>query len=120
MQALIEGGYLNFTKNLEEDEYQLESIPMTYTDLLPHLIANQLVKLIVLEPLTPPFPEWYNLDAHCEYHARIPSHLTEHCTPFKDEMQRLIKLGTLSFAVVEQLINGAAEEDIAITLTTSN
>ena len=40
VQALIEGGYLNFAKNSEEEEYQLESIPMTYTDLFPHLIAN--------------------------------------------------------------------------------
>ena len=58
---------------------------MTYTDLFPHLIANQLVKPIVLEPLTPSFPEWHNLDAHCEYHAEIPSHLIEDCAPFKDE-----------------------------------
>ena len=120
MQALIEGGYLNFAKKSKKEKYQLESIPMTYTDLFPHLIANQLVKSIVLEPLTQPFLEWYNLDAYYDYHVGIPGYSIEDCAPFKNEVQRLIKSSVLSFAVVEQLINGVAKEDIAIALTTSN
>ena len=88
--------------------------------LFPHLIANQFVKPIVLEPLTSPFPEWYNLDAYCEYHAKNPGHSIEDYAPFKDEVQRLIKLGALSFVVVEQLINGVIKEERATTLTISN
>ena len=75
---------------------------------------------IILEPLTPFFPEWYNADAHCEYHAGIPSHSTENCAPFKDEVQRLIKLSVLSFTVVKQSISGVVEKDIAMVLTTFN
>ncbi|XWS65230.1 hypothetical protein CRYUN_Cryun05aG0074500 [Craigia yunnanensis] len=56
---------------------------MTYTELLPHLIANHLVKSVGLTPLTPPFPKWYDPYAHCKYHVRIPSHSTKDCTPFK-------------------------------------
>ena len=96
----MEGGYLNFTKKLEEEEYQWESILMTYNDLLPHLIANQFVKPIVLEPLTPPFLEWYNPDAHCEYHARVLGHSIEDCALSKDEVQKLIESGVLSFTVM--------------------
>ena len=93
---------------------------MTYTDLFPHLIANQLVKSIVLEPLTQPFLEWYILDAYYDYHVGIPGYSIEDCAPFKNEVQRLIKSSALSFVVMEQLINEAVEKDIAITLTTSN
>ena len=60
--------------------------------LFPHLIANQFVKPIVLEPLTSPFLEWYNLDAYCEYHAKIPGHSIDDHAPFKDEVQRLIEV----------------------------
>ena len=40
VQALMERGYLNFEKKSEEGLCQVESIPITYTDLFPHLIAN--------------------------------------------------------------------------------
>ena len=59
------------------------------------------MKLIVLEPLTLPFPKWYNLNAHYEYHAGTLGHSTEDYALFKDEVKRLIKLGVLSFVVVE-------------------
>ena len=74
---------------------------MTYTNLFPYLIANQLVKLIVLKPLTPPFLKCYNLDAHYEYHVGVPSHSIEDYALFKDEVQKLIELGVLSFAIME-------------------
>ena len=48
VQGLMERGYLNFEKGLEEGLCQIESIPMTYTNLFPHLIANQMVKSVVL------------------------------------------------------------------------
>ena len=90
MQALIERGYLNFEKKLEEEECQTKSIPVTYTGLFSHLIANQPVEPIVSEPLTPLFSKWYNLDADYEYHGEIPSHSIKDCVLFKDEVQKLI------------------------------
>ena len=74
---------------------------MTYTNLFPHLVANQFMKTMVLEPLTSPFLEWYNPDAHCEYHARVLGHSIEDCALSKDEVQKLIELGVLSFTIVE-------------------
>ncbi|XWS60758.1 hypothetical protein CRYUN_Cryun07bG0063800 [Craigia yunnanensis] len=93
---------------------------MTHTDLFPHLIANQLMKLVVLEPQTPSFPKWYNPGACYEYHARILGHSIEDCALFKHEVQRLIESDVLSFIVMEQLINRVAEEDRATSLTSSN
>ena len=83
----MERGYLNFEKELEEGLCQIESIPMTYTDLFPRLITNQMVKSIVSEPL---FLKWYNPKAHYEYHGGMLGHSIEDCIPFKDEVQKLI------------------------------
>ena len=96
----------------------MKSISMTYTDLFPHLIANQLVEPIALESLTPSFSEWYNPDAHYVYHVGILGHLIEDCAPFKDKVQRLIQSSVLSFVMEEQLISEAIEEDIVVVITT--
>ncbi|XWS41133.1 hypothetical protein CRYUN_Cryun17cG0054000 [Craigia yunnanensis] len=53
---------------------------MTYIDLFLYIIVNQFVKLMVLGPLTPPFPKWYNPNTHCEYHAGVPGYSIEDCT----------------------------------------
>ncbi|XWS10500.1 hypothetical protein CRYUN_Cryun39dG0084700 [Craigia yunnanensis] len=60
---------------------------MTYKELLPYLIANHLVKPVVLTPLTPPFQKWYDFNAHCEYHVGITGHSIEDCTIFKYKVQ---------------------------------
>ena len=70
---------------------------MTYTELLHKLIANHIVVPIVLKPLTPPYPKWYNPNAHYEYHSGISSHSTEDCNPFKYKVQGLVRLGALNF-----------------------
>ena len=46
----MERGYLNFERGSEEGFCQIESIPTTYADLFPHLIANQMVNPVVSEP----------------------------------------------------------------------
>ena len=82
---------------LKKEKYRLDPIPMTYTELLHRLIANHIVVPIVLKPLTPPYPKWYDLNAHCEYHARILGHSIEDCTSFKYKVQRLVRSGALNF-----------------------
>ncbi|XP_017985253.1 PREDICTED: uncharacterized protein LOC108663874, partial [Theobroma cacao] len=49
------------------------------------------------EPLRPPFPKWYNPNAHCDYHFGIQGHSTENCTALKYKVQALIKAGLLNF-----------------------
>ena len=53
VQAFMERGYLNFEKGSKEGLCQTELIFMTYTDLFPHLIANQMVKSVVSISLFP-------------------------------------------------------------------
>ena len=82
---------------LKKEKYRLHLIPLTYTELLPKLIANHIVVPVVLKPLTPPYPKWYDPNAHYEYHIEIPGHSTEDCTPFKYKVQGLVRLDALNF-----------------------
>ena len=71
----------NSRNNLEKprknrDKKRLEPIPITYTELLPKLLAKQLVALSCVLPLKPPFPKSYNPNVHCDYHAGNSGHLT--------------------------------------------
>ncbi|XWS73506.1 hypothetical protein CRYUN_Cryun02cG0135200 [Craigia yunnanensis] len=81
----------------KKKKYQLDPIPMTYTELLPQLFVNHLIVSVILKYLTSPYPKWYDPNAHYEYHARIPGHLIEDCTPFKYMVQRLVRSGALNF-----------------------
>ena len=65
------------------DKKRLDPFPVTYTELLPQLLANQLVALSCVLPLKPPFPKSYNHNVHCDYHAGNPRHLTENCISLK-------------------------------------
>ena len=75
----------------------MDPILMTYTKLLHKLIASHIVVPVVLKPLTPSYPKWYDSNAHYEYHFGIPSHSTEDYTPFKYKVQRLVKSDALNF-----------------------
>ena len=52
-------------------------IPMTYGDLLPSLIANQLAVVTPGRIYQSPFPKWYKPNATYAYHGGTPRHLAE-------------------------------------------
>ena len=54
------------------DKKRLDPIPITYTELLPKLLAKQLIVLSCALPLKPPFPKSYNPNVHCDYHVGNP------------------------------------------------
>ena len=58
------------------EKKRLDPIPVTYTELLPQLLARQLVALSCVLPLKPPFSKSYNPNVHCDYHAGNPGHST--------------------------------------------
>ncbi|XWS10522.1 hypothetical protein CRYUN_Cryun38cG0002200 [Craigia yunnanensis] len=95
------GGHTPYSTNrepkLKKEKYRLDPIPMTYTELFPHLIVNHLVKLVILKPLIPHFPKWYNSNAHYEYHAGILGHIMEDYTPFKHKVQGLVRSSVMNF-----------------------
>ncbi|KAH1210068.1 hypothetical protein GmHk_15G044444 [Glycine max] len=72
-------------------------IPMTYEDLLPSLIANQMAVISPGKIYQPPFPKWYNPDATCTYHGKTPGHSTKKCLALKYKVQHLIDAGWLTF-----------------------
>ena len=50
-----------------------------------------------IPPMQPPYPRWYNKNAHCDYHSSNRGHLTEDYTALKRKVHDLIKAGALAF-----------------------
>ena len=75
------------------EKKRLDPIPVTYTELLPELLARQLVALSRVLPLKPPFPKSYNPNVHCDYHSGIQGHSTEDCISLKKKCKHLLRLG---------------------------
>ena len=72
-------------------------IPMSYGDLLPSLIANQMAVVTLERIYQSPFPQWYNLNATCVYHGGSPGHSIKQCVALKHKVQSLIDAGWLTF-----------------------
>ncbi|RDX97229.1 hypothetical protein CR513_20032, partial [Mucuna pruriens] len=51
----------------------LTPIPMTYTELLPQLLEQNLVEIV------PPYPRSYDPNAKCDYHGGAVGHAIERC-----------------------------------------
>ncbi|KAH1209980.1 hypothetical protein GmHk_15G044373 [Glycine max] len=72
-------------------------LPMTYEDLLPSLIANQMAVITPRKIYQPPFPKWYDPNATCTYHGNTPRHSIKNCLALKYKVQHLIDAGWLTF-----------------------
>ena len=75
----------------------IESIPITYIELLPKLIQGQLIARVSLTPMEPPYPRWYDANATCDYHYGIKDHSTENCLSLKNQVQALKNAGLINF-----------------------
>ncbi|RDX68158.1 hypothetical protein CR513_52887, partial [Mucuna pruriens] len=80
-------------------------IPMTYTTLFPLLLQRNMITVLLLKPLEPPYPKSYELNAKCNYHVGVVGHSTEKCWGFKHKVQDLIDGGWLSFKENEPNVN---------------
>jgi hypothetical protein len=76
---------------------QFPPIPVLYKDLLPSLLARNLVQLKAPPRIQNPLPHWYRADRTCEFHQGAPGHDVEHCICLKEEVQKLIQSKDLSF-----------------------
>ncbi|XP_052725976.1 uncharacterized protein LOC128194421 [Vigna angularis] len=72
-------------------------IPMTYTDLLPHLLKKGMAIIRPMKPLQPPYPHNYDPNARCNFHGGSIGHSTEKCMGLKFKVQSLIDAGWLKF-----------------------
>ena len=70
---------------------------MTYTKLYPKLVQLESLVPMDIPPMQPPYPRWYNENAHCDYHFSNRGHSTEDCTTLKRKVHDLIKARALAF-----------------------
>ena len=70
---------------------------MSYADLLPYLLSNQLVMVSPKNVYQLPFPRWYNPDTTCAYHGGVSGHSIEQCVALKHKVQSLIDARWLTF-----------------------
>ena len=70
---------------------------MTYEDLMPSLIANQMAVITPGKIYQPPFPKWYDPNATCTYHGNTAGHSLENWLALKYKVQHLIDAGWLTF-----------------------
>ncbi|XP_073221489.1 uncharacterized protein [Cicer arietinum] len=74
-----------------------DPIPMTYAELLPHLVSNSMVALCPGKTIEPPYPKGYDSNAVCDYHSGAVGHSTENCLALKFKVHDLLKAGWLNF-----------------------
>jgi len=70
---------------------------MLYRDLLPTVLSRGLVQTKPPPHVPNPIPNWYRADRTCDFHQGAPEHYIENCFSFKDDVQKLIASGDLSF-----------------------
>ncbi|XP_058776989.1 uncharacterized protein LOC131651341 [Vicia villosa] len=75
---------------------QFDPIPMTYTELYPHLVQ---LGLITTRSFTPPnpLPANFRSDLHCEFHQGAAGHDLEHCYALKIRVQELVRGKVIDF-----------------------
>ena len=70
---------------------------MKYADLLPALLAKNLVQ-VRTPPRTPDvLPPWFRHDLTCAFHQGAPGHDVENCYVLKNEVQKRVRSNLLSF-----------------------
>ncbi|RDX73371.1 hypothetical protein CR513_47029, partial [Mucuna pruriens] len=85
----------------------LSLIPMTYMELFPFLLQNNLIVVVPLRPVEPPYPKSCDPNMMCDYHGGIIRHPTEKCWSLRHKVQDLIDGGWLRFREREPNINSS-------------
>ena len=70
------------------------------------LVQKYKIPIISAKFRNPPYPEWYDFSARCEYHGGVEGHSTESCTSFKDKVQVLIDADPAKF---QEFLRGLQE-----------
>ncbi|XP_058732626.1 uncharacterized protein LOC131604182 [Vicia villosa] len=74
-----------------------DPIPMTYAQLLAHLLHLELVQLRTMGPPPAKLPPNYDANAHCEFHSGAAGHDIEHCIGFMHKVQDLLDSKAIEF-----------------------
>ena len=70
---------------------------VSYMELLPRLLQNQLIARVSIEPHKPLYTRWYDPNNQYDYHCGTQAHSTKNCLPLKYKVQSLIKVYQLEF-----------------------
>ncbi|KAK2430309.1 hypothetical protein QL285_028656 [Trifolium repens] len=84
-----------------------DPIPMKYADLLPALLAKNLVHTKPPPPVPERLPAWYRTDLTCAFHQGASGHDIENCYALRKEVQNLVRTNMLSFDVSGSNIQGS-------------
>ena len=82
------------------------TLPVSYAQLLPMLVQEYKIPIIQTKPRKPPYLEWYDLSARCEYHGGVQGHSIESYTPLKDKVQALINADPAKFQELLRSLQG--------------
>ncbi|XP_058746081.1 uncharacterized protein LOC131618951 [Vicia villosa] len=74
-----------------------DPIPMTYAQLLAHLLHHELVQLRTMGPPPAKLPPNYDANAHCEFHSGAAGHDIEHFIGFMHKVQDLLDSKAIEF-----------------------
>lgn len=67
----------------ERKHPDIDLIPVTYSQLLPHLIRSEMIVPRFLPLMPTPYKPWYDKNARCEFHDGSEGHNTENCIDFQ-------------------------------------
>ena len=79
------------------ERFQADPILVSYMELFPKLIQEQLVSRVSIDPILPPYSRWYDPNASCDYHYGVKGHSIENCIALKRRVQALMKAGYIDF-----------------------
>ncbi|GMI80462.1 hypothetical protein HRI_001715400 [Hibiscus trionum] len=85
------------SQRTKAEDMEFTPIPMSYGELYKNLYNAHVVSPFYIKPIQPPYPKWYDADAHCDHHAGVTGHSIENCPAFKRLVEKIIKMGVVRF-----------------------
>jgi len=80
-------------------------LPVPLEEIYEHLLAAGQIAPILIQPIRPPYPKWYDPIARCTYHAGTQGHTLENCSALRGKVNHLIKSKHISFEGSNMTIN---------------
>ena len=110
-QPSVQGRDLEVNSNYSQSNKRkrakmYHTLPVSYAQLLPMLVQKYKIPIIPAKPRRPPYPEWYDFNARCEYHGGVQGHSIESCTSFKDKVQALLDADPAKFQELFKCLQG--------------
>lgn len=88
----------NNNQQQQKQPRRFDPVPMTYANLLTHLLNLKLIRLRNVPVYNGRFLNKYNANARCDFHSGGVGHSVENCYAFKCKVQDLLDSQQISFA----------------------